>query len=91
MPAAHRLRGWALAELGDADAAESELRLGVATARQLGADHEIGLGLDALDALAAAFGKIPSTDENVERDEILGRLGIARRRDLRCIRHVNAG
>jgi tetratricopeptide (TPR) repeat protein len=81
MPIVHRLRGYARAQLDDLSGAQTELLAAVTTARHLEADHEVGLALDALVNVLVRFGTAPDDTVISERDEILSRLGIVRRRD----------
>ena len=66
-----RVRGIALARLGDLDGAAAALELAVAGARERGEDFDVALGLDALARIGR--GRAP---ELAERDEILARLGV---------------
>ena len=50
-PLLHRMRGCALAQLGEADAARSALELACTRAEELGVIYDLAAGLDALDAL----------------------------------------
>ena len=66
-----RVRGIALARLGDLDGAASALELAVAGARERGEDFDMALALDALVQIGRT-----STPERTERDAILARLGV---------------
>jgi hypothetical protein len=76
------LRGFAFAQSGDLVAAEVEMRLAVSVARDVDAEHEVGLALDGLIRLAARGAAIDVSAASGERDEILARLGIGGRADL---------
>ncbi len=67
-----RVRGIALARLGDLDAAASALEHAVAGARERGEDFDVALGLDALVQIGRA-----QAPARAERDAILARLGVA--------------
>jgi len=66
-----RVRGIALARLGDLDGAATALELAVAGARERGEDFDVALGLDALARIGHA-----RAPEHAERDDILARLGV---------------
>ena len=74
VPAIHRLRGIALAQLGDFDAGWVEIERAVDSARDLAADHELGLALDALIRFAASAGFPAPAAETAECREIFDRL-----------------
>ena len=77
VPMLERLRGCALMQLGRLDEAREALAEGLADARSKGADHEIGLALDALVKLEALSGNATAELED-ERRAIFDRLGIVR-------------
>ncbi|HLK44613.1 MAG TPA: tetratricopeptide repeat protein, partial [Acidimicrobiales bacterium] len=66
-----RVRGIALARLGEAARAEEDLREAVAAARERSEDYDIALALTALADLDAA-----SVEQVAERDAIFERLGV---------------
>ena len=66
-----RVRGIALARLGDLDGAAAGLALAVAGARERGEDYDVALGIDALAQIGRA-----QEPEREERDAILARLGV---------------
>ena len=78
----HRLRGWALMQLGDLDAAEQGLEESLRLARLedenfgiRSADYEVALTLGAMVRLLALRGEAVAESEG-ERDEIFSRLGV---------------
>lgn len=68
-----RIRGIALARLGAATEAVSELDASLLTARRAGALYEVAATLDILHALG-----VGAEQQNGERDSLLERLGIER-------------
>ena len=74
-PILERLRGYALAQRGDLNGAWEAFQLGVAAARDRGADHEVALSLQGLARVALRRGS-DATPMQVESGEILARLGI---------------
>ena len=75
-PLLHRLRGYALARLGDLGAAEAALEESLRLAREARAQHEAAATLGALVHLARAGGLRPPAGAEAEAREILDRLGI---------------
>jgi class 3 adenylate cyclase/tetratricopeptide (TPR) repeat protein len=73
-PLLHRVRGFALAQLGDGDAAYEALSSALAEARVQDSDYEIALSLDALDAFCGQSG--PHGDVRPERDALLAKLAV---------------
>ena len=72
----HRVRGYALAQLGELPSAAAALEVSVQRAQLLRADYELALGLEGL----AAVGRLQNQDvETIEEDcrAILERLGVA--------------
>ena len=80
-PFAHvlqRARGWALASLGEADAAGAAMEASLAAARDEGSVYEESVTLEAMAALGDACGVRPDAEAlNVAR-ETLARLGVVR-------------
>jgi hypothetical protein len=74
LPAMLRWRGYAIGQLGDLDAGAAEVHRALRAARRLGAIHEVGLALEALDQFNVATGRVTLEAENSERDDIIGRL-----------------
>ena len=74
LPAMLRWRGYAIGQLGDLDAGAAEVRGALRAARRLGAIHEVGLALGALDHFNAATGRVTPEADISERDDIIGRL-----------------
>jgi tetratricopeptide (TPR) repeat protein len=71
----HRLRGWALLQSGQPDAADGALRFALALARERGDTFETALALQALVALGRGRG--PDLDAlEEERRELFNRLGM---------------
>jgi tetratricopeptide (TPR) repeat protein len=77
-PLLHRVRGLALAQLGDGPAAEGALGASLAEARLQDEPAEVAASLHALEALADRFGFPVNPDRAAERDGILERLGVVR-------------
>lgn len=78
----HRLRGWALMQIGDLDAAEQALEESLRLARLddenfgiRSADYEVALTLSAIVRLHALRGEATAESE-AERDAIFSRLGV---------------
>ena len=78
-PLLHRLRGYALAQAGDFEAAERALEQSLELARQSEAEHEIAATLLAVVEVARLRGIAPPEDAGPQAREILTRLGIASR------------
>jgi hypothetical protein len=76
-PLVQRVRGCALAQLGQADAAAQAFEVSLMEAEERGDDFEIALTLDALEALAHRHGTVDH-DRRRRRDAILVRMDIAR-------------
>jgi class 3 adenylate cyclase/tetratricopeptide (TPR) repeat protein len=74
MPLLHRVRGLALAQMGDALAAREALHASLTVARAQGMDYEVAVSLDALFALCGAGG--PDGDPRPERDALLAKLQV---------------
>jgi hypothetical protein len=68
----HRVRGFALAQLGDRDGAQRALQDSVAAAREQDSSYELAVSLDALLALR---GSGPFTGA-ARRDALLARLDV---------------
>jgi tetratricopeptide (TPR) repeat protein len=73
-PLLHRVRGFALAQLGDDGAAYEALNSAVAEARLRASDYELAVSLDALDAFCGRAG--PHGDVRPERDALLAKLQV---------------
>jgi hypothetical protein len=88
-----RLRGCALAQLGDLDAARSSLEASADIARTSGATYELGLTLDALAAILEATGSEGAVAAGSEAREILEPLGVEStpRVPLSTTSHVGSG
>ena len=71
LPLLHRVRGFALAQQGDAAAAAAEVEESIAAARMLEMQYEIAASLHALGSLN---GEDP--ERAAERDEIMARLDV---------------
>ena len=76
-PLLERLRGCALAQLGELAAARSALMRALDRARELEIVYDEAAGLAALDALDVATGE-PEPARRRERDALLDRLGVVR-------------
>ncbi|MGH2919463.1 MAG: ATP-binding protein [Solirubrobacteraceae bacterium] len=79
-PLLQRVRGYALAQLGSADAAVAALEASAQEARGQDSAFELALTLDAMLALGApgVLGPRLQADRRRQRDEILARLDIVR-------------
>jgi hypothetical protein len=76
-PLLERLRGCALAQLGETRAARRSLVLAVDRARAVETVYDEAAGLDALDALDVATGEVEPARRR-ERNALLERLGVVR-------------
>jgi class 3 adenylate cyclase/tetratricopeptide (TPR) repeat protein len=74
-PMLRRIRGSALMQQGELHEAEESLEASVREAREIGADYELALALDALVALRVLRDE-PTEVLEAERDEILERLDV---------------
>jgi class 3 adenylate cyclase/tetratricopeptide (TPR) repeat protein len=75
VPLLQRVRGYALVQTGDTAAARDAFTESLASARAQWADYEAAITLDALVQLAELVGEEDDA-LRVERDAILGRLGV---------------
>jgi len=71
-----RLRGYALLQAGDSDAAQRCLEEGLRLGRSAGAEYEVALTLEALADSARVAGRASSSDHLAEARSILHRLGV---------------
>lgn len=72
----HRLRGRALAMMGDVPGAIAAFDQGLMTARAQDSRHDVALVLDALITQALNSGRSPLAETVAERDELFGLLGM---------------
>jgi len=75
-PLLHRIRGYALAALGDHEGGGEELAGALETARARRADYDVALTLLARGDIARLRGAEPNAAERKEAEEALGRLRI---------------
>ncbi len=74
-PMLHRILGYALAQLGDADAARTEFEVSLEVARARNARYEVALALDAMARVTERFGSAGAA-ARAEADELFRRLGV---------------
>jgi tetratricopeptide (TPR) repeat protein len=72
----HRVRGFALAQLGDGDGAERALRASVDAARAQDSHYELAVSMDALLALRTGSGRGAGATAGARRDALLARLDV---------------
>lgn len=77
-PVLQRARGWALASLGDAEAARAAMEASLAAARDEGSVYEEAVTLEAMSALGDACGVRPDAGALNAARETLARLGVVR-------------
>jgi tetratricopeptide (TPR) repeat protein len=77
-PMLQRARGWALASLGDAEAAGVAMGASLAAARDEGSVYEEAVTLEAMSALGDACGVKPDAEALNAARETLSRLGVVR-------------
>jgi hypothetical protein len=75
-PAVNRIRGYALAQQGEADQARAIFEANVATARQRAARYEEALSLDALIRFDGQLDRPEDTSAATARDALFGQLGL---------------
>jgi class 3 adenylate cyclase/tetratricopeptide (TPR) repeat protein len=75
----HRIRGYALLQLGELDTAREALETSVAASRELGAEFEVGLSLEGLVRLSWIRGEPGPRDQWDQAEEIFNRLGVIAR------------
>ena len=75
----HRIRGYALLQLGELDTAREALEQSVAASRELGAEFEVGLSLEGLVRLAWIRGERAPIELWNEAEEIFNRIGVIAR------------
>ena len=90
VPLLHRVRGWALLQMGRPDDARGAFEESLETARSRQADFEIAMALHALAALARQAGR-PDVDAERESRAMLDRLGVVRVAGVPAHRGVQAG
>ena len=73
---AHRVRGFALAQLGDRDSAERALQASIDVARAQDSQYELAVSMDALLALRGGSGRVPGATAAARRDALLARLDV---------------
>ena len=71
----HRIRGYALAQLGDVDAARAELERSLEVARARNARYEVALTLDAIARISERTGSGDAA-ARAEADELFRTLGV---------------
>jgi tetratricopeptide (TPR) repeat protein len=76
MPKLLRVRGFALAAMGDREAALAALETSLESARARESLYDIALTLDAMATLRSLTGLGPDPAADAERDELLERLGV---------------
>ena len=75
-PLVHRIRGFALAQLGDRDGAEHALQASIDAARAHDSHYELAVSMDALLALRGGRGRISGATAAARRDALLARLDV---------------
>jgi class 3 adenylate cyclase/tetratricopeptide (TPR) repeat protein len=75
-PLLHRLRGYALIQMGQPVAARQSLEAGLETGRARHAQYEVALTLRALSQLTELEGGVPDAMADSEANAILARLGV---------------
>jgi hypothetical protein len=73
-PLLHRVRGFALAQMGVREAARDALQAALVVARAQAIDYEVAVSLDALYALCGGDG--PEGDPRPQRDALLAKLQV---------------
>jgi ATP/maltotriose-dependent transcriptional regulator MalT len=72
----HRIRGLALATIGDTEAARAALDRSLESALARHADHEVAFTLHAMSSLLTATGAVVPEDVRREQADLLAQLGI---------------
>jgi tetratricopeptide (TPR) repeat protein len=75
-PLVHRVRGFALAQLGDGDGAQRALQASIEAARAQDGDYELAVSLDAQLALRGERGRAAATTAAARRDALRARLDV---------------
>jgi predicted ATPase/class 3 adenylate cyclase len=75
-PAVNRIRGYALAQRGEADQARAIFEANVRTARERASRYEEALSLDALIRFDGHLGRPADTSATTARDALFGQLGL---------------